>query len=125
MHGCINNRKVKQIIRDRAASSILARNEDQQIPLHLACKYDENNEIVKVLLGVKDNVDGVDYQQEQQLKAENGIYGNTPLHTAAGIGNTEIVKTILACESSEELLKKTNKLKDTPVHSAASGGHIG
>ena len=124
MHGCIK-RKVKQIIRERAASTILARNEDQQIPLHLACKYDENNDIVKVLLGVKEKVDGVDYQQKRQLEAKNGIYGNTPLHTAACIGNTEIVRTILECENSEELLKKANKLKDTPVHCAASGGHIG
>ena len=56
-----------------------------------------------------------------QLEATNEIFGNTPLHIAACLGNERIVHTILDCEGGRTLLKK-NKIKDTPVHSAASRG---
>lgn len=109
-----NNRQVSQIINSRR-ESLFARNADLEIPLHVACKDDENKGIVEVLLK-KDH--------ERQLKAVNRIYGNTPLHIAACLGNREIVDEILKCGNSTHLLKKINKLKDTPVHSAASRGHV-
>ena len=68
---------------------------------------------------------GVDYQrQKSQLKATNEIFGNTPLHIAACLGNDGIVRTILDCEDGKTLLKMTNKIEDTPVHGAASRGHV-
>ena len=107
--------KVREIVRNNPDDITLATNADEEIPLHIACKDDDNSNIVQVLLG---------YRHQQQLKAINGIYGNTPLHIAACLGNREIVDTILKCPNSVSLLREKNKLKDTPVHSAASRGHV-
>ena len=102
----------------------MAGNADGEIPLHTACKHDENSDIVKVLLGCNAGRDGTDYQQKWQLQATNEIFGNTALHVAACLGNQVIVDTILNCEEGRLLLKKENKMRDTPVHGAASRGHL-
>ena len=111
-------RKVNEIIKDSAGGCLLARNSDGEIPLHTACKDDENNDIVKILLGYRDGM------QKLQLIATNEIFGNTPLHVAACLGNEKIVHMILKCKDGKSLLEKTNKMKDTPVHGAASRGHL-
>ena len=102
----------------------MSRNADGEIPLHTACKYDENNDIVEILLGCKARKDGINYQQKLQLEATNEIFGNTALHVAACLGNEKIVSTILKCEDGKLLLKNKNKMRDTPVHGAASRGHL-
>lgn len=111
----LNHSKVREIIRNNPDDILLATNADKEIPLHIACKDDDNSNIVLDLLG---------YRQQQQLEAVNGIYGNTPLHVAACLGKRKIVDTILECPNSVSLLREKNKLKDTPVHSAASRGHV-
>ena len=102
----------------------MAINADGEIPLHTACKNDENNDIVIIILGCNAGRDGINYRQEDQLKATNDIFGNTPLHIAACLGNERIVRTILDHGNSKMFLKKTNKIGDTPVHGAASRGHV-
>ena len=102
----------------------MAINADGEIPLHTACKNDENNDIVIIILGCNAGRDGINYRRQVQLKATNDIFGNTPLHIAACLGNEKIVHTILDHENSRMLLKKMNKIGDTPVHGAASRGHV-
>lgn len=96
---------------------MLYTNANDETPLHIACKFDENKDIVKDLLK---------YNAKQQLEAENEVFGNTPLHIAACLGNTQIVSEILNCENIDHktLLNKRNKLNDTPAHGAASRGHV-
>ena len=104
----------------------MGRNSSSELPLHLACKNEENSEIVEVLLGRNRELGEINYHKEEQLEAKNEVFGNTPLHVAASLGNLEIVKIILSdCDiNPSDLLKKQNKLKDTPVHNAASRGHV-
>jgi ankyrin repeat protein len=117
-------RKIKEIIQDSGGDCFLARNADGEIPLHTACKDIENNDIVIIILGCNAGRDGINYHQSSQLQATNEIFGNTPLHIAACLGNDSIVGTILECGNSTALLKETNKIGDTPVHGAASRGHV-
>ena len=118
-------RKVKQIIRQNADSCFLAMNVNGEIPLHIACKLDEKHyDLVELLLGYNDGSDGINYKQKEQLEAVNEIFGNTPLHVAACLGNKKIVNGILKCQDGISLLEKKNKLRDTPVHAAASRGHL-
>ena len=117
--------KIKEIIRDSAGECLLARNTDGEIPLHIACKDDENNDIVIILLGCNAGRDGINYRQKLQLQVTNEIFGNTALHIAACLGNKSNVRTILDCKDGKLLLKQKNKINDTPVHGAASRGHVG
>ena len=71
---------------------------------------------MKALLGCDAGRDEINYRQKEQLEATNEIFGNTPLHVAACLGNKEIVKTILNTEHGQLLLKKENMLRDTPAH---------
>ena len=84
--------------------------------------------MVKALLGIENGTRSVDerkYKIKEQLEAKNEIFGNTPLHVAASVGNTEAVETILSVlHDPKHLISKKNKLKDTPVHNAASKGHV-
>lgn len=90
-------------------------NNFQEIPLHLACKYDENVEIVKELLKV---------HGQEQLLAKNRIFGNTPVHNAASFNSTpSILEYILTTYDAVSLLQLTNHISDTPVHSATYGGN--
>lgn len=98
------------------------KNDIGEIPLHLACKYEENGEIVKALLDCNAE------KQKQQLEAQNAIFGNTPLHIVACQGNTDIAHVIIkeCCvrkETLTEVFKIQNKLSDTPVHGAAAKNH--
>ena len=104
----------------------MRRNSSSELPLHLACKDEENSEIVQILLGHNRELGGINYHKQEQLEAENEVFGNTPLHVAASLGNHQIVKIILSDRdiNPSDLLKKQNKLKDTPVHNAASRGHV-
>ena len=64
--------------------------------------------------------------KRHQLTAQNMIFGNTPLHVAAFLGNEAIVETIMEnCDLSDvkELLQQRNWLGDTPVHAAAAKNH--
>ena len=70
------------------------------------------------------DIDGINYHQSSQFEATNEIFGNTALHIAACLGNEKIVSTILGCQDGRMLLKKKNKIGDTPVHGAASRGHV-
>ena len=119
-------RKINEIIRESGGVCLLAKNTDGEIPLHTACKYDENNDIVTIILGCNAGRDGhgINYYQSLQLQATNEIFGNTPLHIAACLGNEKIVSTILGYGNGRMLLKKKNKIGDTPVHGAASRGHV-
>ena len=116
--------KIKEIITDCTGDCLLERNAVGEIPLHIACKNDENNDIVGIILGCTAGRDGVNYRQKLQLEATNEIFGNTALHIAACLGNERIVHTILDCKDGTLLLKKKNKINDTPVHGAASRGHV-
>lgn len=90
-------------------------NDLREIPLHLACKYDENEDIVKELLKISG---------QEQLEAKNKIFGNTPIHNAANFNKTaNIVEYILTNFDAASLLKTTNVTLDTPVHSATYGGN--
>ena len=96
---------------------LLQKNDSGETPLHLACKFNEK-EIVDVLLS--DHID-----KQKLIKEANEIYGNTPLHVAALLGHHEIVEMILnKCSDVNEVLQLPNKLKDSPVHAAASRGHV-
>ena len=119
-------RKINEIIRESGGVCLLAKNTDGEIPLHTACKYDENNDIVTIMLGCNAGRDGhgINYHLSLQLQATNEIFGNTPLHIAACLGNEKIVNTILGYGNGRMLLKKKNKIGDTPVHGAASRGHV-
>ena len=119
-----NRRKINEIIRESGGDCLLARNADGEIPLHTACKDNENNDIVTTILGCNAGRDGINHHQSSQLKATNEIFENTPLHIAACLGNEKIVRIILNCGDGEMLLKETNKIGDTPVHGAASRGHV-
>ena len=66
-------------------------NENGEIPLHLACKFNMQD-AVEVLLK---------HSIENQLKAKNKIYGNTPLHVAALLGHHEIVCKILEVKTAK------------------------
>ena len=77
-----------------------------------------------IILGCDAERDRINYRQKLQLETTNEIFGNTPLHIAACLGNERIVQTILDCENGKMLLKNKNKIGDTPVHNAASRGHV-
>ncbi len=100
-------------------TELLDRNNDGELPLHLACKHEKNSDLVKYFLSF-----GI---YREQLTAKNNIFGNTPLHVAAFHGNEMIVDTIMSnCDERiiNELLKSRNKLGDTPVHAAAAKNHL-
>lgn len=111
-------REVRNIINSNS-DLLMMKNPDGEIPLHLACKYNSNENKQKVILLLQSRT-------EEQLEAENRIYGNTPLHVAASLGNDKIVDAIFEVGKNGDstyLLGIQNKLKDTPVHCAAARGH--
>ena len=96
------------------------KNNEGELPLHLACKHERNSELVKYFLSIR-------IYHQFQLITKNDIFGNTPLHVAAFLGNEVIVDTIMNnCDKRliNELLESRNKLGDTPVHAAAAKNHL-
>ena len=118
---------MKEIIIQSEGRCLLNRNCDLEIPLHLACK-DGNSEIVKILLGMMQESQNINFNKKMQLEAKNEVFGNTALHVAACIGCTEVARIILSMNDHDidpvSLIQKQNKLKDTPVHNAASRNHV-
>lgn len=93
-------------------------------PLHLACKSG-NIDIIKILFGYDDKVASISvYNRKIQMKMQNKVFGNAPLHLAALFGYDEIVMLLLELDNEKQLVKMHNRLKNTPVHFAARKGNL-
>jgi ankyrin repeat protein len=88
-----------------------APNEEENTPLHLACK-EGHDEVVDVML---------ERVGELALDAIN-IYGNTPLHLAAINGHVDIVNKLLKLEPEVDLNRR-NKKGQTALHFATIKCH--
>lgn len=89
------------------------------IAIHTACRFN-NPDIMRVLLLYKPE----HKTKEQQLKAKTGYFENTPLHIAAYDSDDTTIPGLILEYGGPDMLKETNSNHDTPVHVAASRGHL-
>ena len=110
-HGTTTTREVAALLLDRGADlEAKAKNDNGRTPLHLAAWWNDNPEMVELLLDRGANIEAQD------------DYGSTPLHLATTIGNNPEVAALLLNRGADIEARDDNV--GTPLHWAANNPEV-
>lgn len=101
----------KRIYKTNFSMMLETKNNDDVVPLHIACR-EGHFEVVKLLLECR----------KCTINIKSGVKCKTPLHFACESGNINIVKLLLENGAQKDVQSRSSG--SYPVHVAARYGHV-
>lgn len=94
---------------NQASSLIRTKDQHENLPLHMACRYKAPTKLVRLLLNADD--------PQCLTLLEKGMYGQLPIHIACRCdAPTEVLQVLLECDASKTAVGLPDNVGRLPVH---------